>query len=224
MEAARENWDLGTMSRQGRQLTAKDPIRFGGGLNLYAYVGNDPVNLIDPSGLYFPLWEAIFPSAPDPADYGASSNFPRGLEFVPDPIEPLVLTGVVLTPGSLPGGGVFGGGARLLGAALEEEQIGLLVCRGTNRIPWDSPSRIGHIFRAAPGHVSARSAAARGSWGGLFEAVANNPNNLVYTANAAARQAGVEVYQWESYGYQVWVKARQGVIYDAGVNLPGFLR
>jgi RHS repeat-associated protein len=28
-----------------------DPIGFGGGMNIYAYVGNDPVNLIDPSGL-----------------------------------------------------------------------------------------------------------------------------------------------------------------------------
>ena len=32
--------------------TAKDPIRFAGGVNLYAYVGSDPVNLRDPMGLY----------------------------------------------------------------------------------------------------------------------------------------------------------------------------
>jgi RHS repeat-associated protein len=33
--------------------TAKDPIGFGGGdANVYVYVGNDPINFVDPSGLY----------------------------------------------------------------------------------------------------------------------------------------------------------------------------
>ena len=35
----------------GRWLS-KDPIRFDGGWNFYVYVGNDPVNKIDPLGLY----------------------------------------------------------------------------------------------------------------------------------------------------------------------------
>jgi RHS repeat-associated protein len=34
--------------------TAKDPVGFGGGLtDLYNYVGNDPVNLLDPSGRWW---------------------------------------------------------------------------------------------------------------------------------------------------------------------------
>ena len=34
----------------GRWIT-RDPIGFAGGANLYGYVGNDPVNFVDPSGL-----------------------------------------------------------------------------------------------------------------------------------------------------------------------------
>ena len=35
-----------------RRFIEPDPIGFEGGMNLYAYVGNDPVNAIDPWGLW----------------------------------------------------------------------------------------------------------------------------------------------------------------------------
>jgi uncharacterized protein RhaS with RHS repeats len=37
----------------GRYISA-DPIGLGGGINLYGYVSNDPVNLVDIFGLYTP--------------------------------------------------------------------------------------------------------------------------------------------------------------------------
>jgi hypothetical protein len=37
-----------------------DPIGYGDGMNMYGYVGNDPVNFIDPSGLL--NWPSNYPS------------------------------------------------------------------------------------------------------------------------------------------------------------------
>jgi RHS repeat-associated protein len=53
--------------------TAKDPILFAGGdYTLYAYVGNDPVNLSDPNGREIPPWVLTMPlwdgPEPGPAD------------------------------------------------------------------------------------------------------------------------------------------------------------
>ncbi|CAN5695758.1 hypothetical protein BH09MYX1_BH09MYX1_11450 [soil metagenome] len=45
---------------------SKDPSRFGGGVNFYAYANNDPVNYVDPNG-----------REPEPADgYGPGSTIP----------------------------------------------------------------------------------------------------------------------------------------------------
>lgn len=52
--------------------TTKDPIGFAGGdANLYGYVLADPINLTDPSGLFFEgLGEGIIESVKDPIGFG----------------------------------------------------------------------------------------------------------------------------------------------------------
>jgi hypothetical protein len=47
------NWHRFYDPTTGRYISA-DPIGLGGGINLYGYVNGDPVNKVDPKGLFSP--------------------------------------------------------------------------------------------------------------------------------------------------------------------------
>ncbi|BCL63154.1 hypothetical protein DGMP_38470 [Desulfomarina profundi] len=63
----------------GRYLSA-DPIGLDGGINLYGYVGNDPVNWVDPEGLF--SWG--FGGSLGPVTFSWNSKHPTKIDFTTD--------------------------------------------------------------------------------------------------------------------------------------------
>ena len=91
--------------------TSKDPIGFRGAVNFYMYVGNDPVNRVDPTGLFFWLLNLeVFGHQTHTARHygrgGPPAELLAGLEFVPEPVEPLFIGAPVFVPG-VPGFGAL---------------------------------------------------------------------------------------------------------------------
>lgn len=86
--------------RLGRFIS-EDPIGFDGGINLYAYVGSDPVLLRDPSGegWWIPIVLAVAYVLNNPTNANVTQG-PYQSTIVPNPV---LTAGILLAPDLLPG-------------------------------------------------------------------------------------------------------------------------
>ena len=91
----------------------RDPIGYGGGINLYGFVGNNPVNRSDPSG-YSPAGDAAGVVGLIPGPVGEVANLASGLDSL---AEGDYLGAALSLRGEVPGLGEFATGAKVLRAA-----------------------------------------------------------------------------------------------------------
>ncbi len=104
----------------GRFVT-RDPIGYKGGINLYGFTGNNPVNESDPDG-FSPAGDAAGVVGLIPGPIGEAANLASGLDSLADGDY----VGAALSlGGEVPGLGEFATGAKILRAANRLRKAGI---------------------------------------------------------------------------------------------------
>jgi RHS repeat-associated protein len=213
------------------RFISEDPAGHDGGLNLYGFSGDDPINGQDPTGLCdidIGTWIDFVLRSPSQGGFShtcqdlppviitastgrSSSQFGKnGYEFQ----NPLLDIGNLLRPFQGPAEGMAS--AILFVGPGFEGQAG--------RVIVDS-QRLTHIFREALGHVNPTTITSRGRFITMFEGIANNElyrNDAIL--RSGARLAGSTGYSRTFSRGQVWVQVFRNQIVNAGVNRPPFIR